>query len=51
MSAIEAKLDTIMNMMSNQERKGHSYIEVGTVKELNINVLLMKDLLMRVPIK
>ena len=51
MSAIESKLDTIMNRMSNQERKGHSYNEVGTLKELNINVLLMRDFLMRVPIK
>ena len=33
MLAIEAKLDAIMNMMNNQERRGHSYNEVGTVKE------------------
>ena len=32
MSAIKAKLDTIMNMISNQERKGYSYNEVGTVE-------------------
>ena len=33
MSAIEAKLDTIMNRMNNQERRGHSYNEVGTVED------------------
>ena len=33
MLAIEAKLDAIMNMMNNQERRGYSYNEVGTVKE------------------
>ena len=33
MSAIEAKLDPIMNSMNNQERKGHSCNEVGTVEE------------------
>ena len=32
MSAIEAKLDTIMNKMNNQERRGHSYNEVGVVE-------------------
>ena len=32
MSAIEAKLDTIMNMMNNQERRGHSFNEVGVVE-------------------
>ena len=31
MLAIEAKLDTIMNRMSNQERRGHSCNEVGIV--------------------
>ena len=30
-STIEAKLDTIMNRMNNQERRGNSYNEVGTV--------------------
>ena len=29
MSSIEAKLDAIMNRMSNQERRGHSCNEVG----------------------
>ena len=33
MSAIEAKLDAIMNSMNNQERKGHSCNEMGTVEE------------------
>ena len=33
MLAIEAKLDTIMNRMNNQERRGHSYNEVGTVED------------------
>ena len=33
MSAIEAKIDAIMNRMSNQERRGHSYNEVGTEEE------------------
>ena len=33
MSTIEAKLDTIMNRMSNQEKRGHSCNEVGTVEE------------------
>ena len=33
MSAIEAKLDAIMNRMHNQERRGHSCNEVGTVEE------------------
>ena len=32
MSTIEAKLDTIMNRMTNQERKGHSCNEVGVVE-------------------
>ena len=32
MSIIEANLDTIMNMMSNQERRGNSYNEVGVVE-------------------
>ena len=32
MSAIQAKLDTIMNMISNKERKGYSSNEVGTVE-------------------
>ena len=32
MSAIEAKLDTIMNKMSNQERRGHSCNEVGIIE-------------------
>ena len=32
MSAIEAKLDTIMNRMNNQERIGHSYNEVGIME-------------------
>ena len=33
MSAIEAKLDAIMNWMNNQERRGHSSNEVGIVEE------------------
>ena len=32
MSAIEAKLDAIMNRMNNQEKRGHSCNEVGIVK-------------------
>ena len=32
MSAIEAKLDAIMNRMNNQERRGHSCNEVGIVE-------------------
>ena len=32
MLAIEAKLDSIMNMMNNQKRRGHSYNEVGIVE-------------------
>ena len=32
MSIIEAKLDAIMNKMNNQERRGHSYNEVGIVE-------------------
>ena len=32
MSAIEVKLDTIMNRMNNHERKGNSGNEVGTVE-------------------
>ena len=32
MSTIEAKLDIIMNRMSNQERRGHSCNEVGNVE-------------------
>ena len=32
MSAIEAKLDTIMNRMNNKERRDHSYNEVGVVE-------------------
>ena len=32
MSAIEAKLDAIMNRMNNQERRGHSIHEVGIVE-------------------
>ena len=32
MSAIEAKLDTIMNKMSNQESRGHFCNEVGTME-------------------
>ena len=32
MTAIEAKLDSIMNKMNNQERRGHSCNEVGIVK-------------------
>ena len=32
MSAIEAKLDTIMNRMNNQERRGHFCNEVGVVE-------------------
>ena len=31
MSSIEAKLDAIMNKMHNQEIRGHSCNEVGTV--------------------
>ena len=33
MSAIEANLDTIINRMNNQERRGCSYNEVRTVEE------------------
>ena len=33
MLAIEAKLDAIMNRMNNQERRGHSCNEVGTMEE------------------
>ena len=32
MSEIEAKLDTIMNRMNNQERRGNTYNEVGVVE-------------------
>ena len=32
MSSIEAKLDTTMNRMKNQERKGHFCNKVGTVE-------------------
>ena len=32
MSTIESKLDTIMNRMNNQERRGHSGNEVGVVE-------------------
>ena len=32
MSAIEAKLDTIMNKMNNQERRGHSRNETEVVE-------------------
>ena len=32
MSGIKAKLDTIINRMDNQERRGHSYNEVGNVE-------------------
>ena len=32
MSEIEAKLDTIMNRMNNQERRGHSCNEVRVVE-------------------
>ena len=32
MSTIEAKLDTIMNRMNNQEKRGHSCNEVGTLE-------------------
>ena len=32
MSTIEAKIDTIMNMMNNEERRGNSYNEVGVVE-------------------
>ena len=32
MLAIEAKLDTSMNWMNNQERRCHSYNEVGVVE-------------------
>ena len=34
MSAIEAKLDTIMNRMNNQERRGHSCNEIGIVEDV-----------------
>ena len=34
MSAIEAKLDSTMNMMNNQERRGHSCNEVRTMEEV-----------------
>ena len=33
MSAIEAELDTIMYRLNNQERRGHSCNEVGTIEE------------------
>ena len=33
MSAIEVKMDAIMNIMNKQERRGHSCNEVGTVEE------------------
>ena len=33
MSAIEAKLDVIMNKMNTKERRGHSCSDVGTVEE------------------
>ena len=32
MSAVEAKLYTIMKRMNNQEKKGNSYNEVGVVE-------------------
>ena len=32
LSTIEAKIDAIMNKMNNQERRGHSYNEVGIVE-------------------
>ena len=34
MLAIEAKLDTITNIMNNQERRGNSCIEVGVVESV-----------------
>ena len=32
MTVIEVKLDAIMNRMNNQEKRGHSCNEVGTVE-------------------
>ena len=37
MTAIEAKLDAIMNRMNNQERISHSVNEVGTVNDAEHN--------------
>ena len=37
MTAIEAKLDAIMNKMNNQERRSHSVNEVGTVNDAKKN--------------
>ena len=51
MSTIGGKLDTIMNRMNNQERKGNSSNEVGVVEAGGKNVLLMRELLMKVLIK
>ena len=33
MTAIEAKLDALMNKLGNEERRMHSAHEVGTVEE------------------
>ena len=51
MSAIEAKLDAIMNRMNNQERISHSVNEVGIVEVLSRKILLIRDLLIKVHTK
>ena len=37
MTAIEAKLDTIMNIINSQERRSHSVNEVGIVNDVEQN--------------
>ena len=51
MIAIEAKLDSLMNKMGNNERRMHIALEVGTVDEGERRIVLKRDQTMRVPTK
>ena len=51
MTVIEAKLDALMNKLGNQERRMHSSMKCEQWKETSRRVSLMRDLLLRVPIR
>ena len=51
MSTIEAKLDTIMNRMNNQERGGNFCNEVGVVEGVGQKCYIDKGLAHEVPIR
>ena len=43
MTAIEAKLDALMNKLGNNERRMHTTLEVGTIDEGEKRKVLMRN--------